>query len=468
MLKICKENKQSILEKVKNGHLDTASLCSKNLIDEIILAMYTNDILSYICKSIPDKRAHNKTIPYDIIWAISIAAKMKIKTSLTDIPYAINDHRTLAKLGYTLIDNEKGLNKGLMQEGSLRFLFGKYNPDTLFEGYNLTVQKYIIPKFEMEPNIHILDCTDLEVNFFNTNYENAGIACSKRTPYGIKENARGYKLSTLRGIVNDGGLIEEIRFGPLNIHDLALSGEMLQTTSILKPGDILINDRGFLSRRIINYLKTKRKVDTYIPLKQNMEIYKITIQIAKEQNEWIKHPVNRYRDQKVCLVKNLGLYWTENSKPSDNDVEINACVVWDRSENKYFVFATTDTSQPAINILKIYCLRPEIEEDYRQLKEFWKIEDFKSTKLNIIAFHIVSVLFGYLFFQLFTMLPDGEQYSGKSLPIILKNFDVKIQGFVILYVESECGVITIFELIELYANSNKEVKEKLKPILERL
>lgn len=162
MLKICKENKQSILEKVKNGHLDTASLCSKNLIDEIILAMYTNDILSYICKSIPDKRAHNKTIPYDIIWAISIAAKMKIKTSLTDIPYAINDHRTLAKLGYTLIDNEKGLNKGLMQEGSLRFLFGKYDPDTLFEGYNLTVQKYIIPKFEMEPNIHILDCTEKE------------------------------------------------------------------------------------------------------------------------------------------------------------------------------------------------------------------------------------------------------------------------------------------------------------------
>ena len=65
MLKICKENKQSILEKVKNGHLDTASLCSKNLIDEIILAMYTNDILSYICKSIPDKRAHNKTIVCD-------------------------------------------------------------------------------------------------------------------------------------------------------------------------------------------------------------------------------------------------------------------------------------------------------------------------------------------------------------------------------------------------------------------
>ena len=31
---------------------------------------------------------------------------------------------------------------------------------------------------------------------------------------------------------------------------------MLRTTPMLKPGDILINDRGFLSRNLINYLKT--------------------------------------------------------------------------------------------------------------------------------------------------------------------------------------------------------------------
>ena len=73
------------------------------------------------------------------------------------------------------------------------------------------------------------------------------------------------------------------------------------------------------------------------------------------------------------------------------------------------VFATTDLTKSAREIVKTYELRPEIEEDYRQLKDFWQIEDFKSTQYNVICFHIVCVLFGYLFFQLYTMLPEGAQ-----------------------------------------------------------
>lgn len=294
MLRVCKENRESVLEKVRNGNLDAAILSSTNLVDDIILAMHTNNILSYIAKSIPDCRSHNITIPYDIIWAAAIAAKMKIKTSLTDIPYAINDHRTLAKLGYTIVDIEKGLECGLMREGSLRFLIGKYNPEMLTCGYNTAVQNFIMPNLDLEANIHILDCTDLEVNFFNTNYEGAGISYSKRSPSGLEERARGYKLATLRGIVKDTGIIEEIRFGSINVHDLSLSEEMLYTTPVLKPGDILINDRGFLSRQLINYLKTVRKVDTYVPLRKNMEAYNIAVQAARSENKWRRHPLKKY------------------------------------------------------------------------------------------------------------------------------------------------------------------------------
>ena len=59
-------------------------------------------------------------------------------------------------------------------------------------------------------------------------------------------------------------------------------------------------------------------------------------------------------------------------------------------------FVTTDTDATAKDIISIYELRPEIEEDFRQLKDFWKIEDFKTTKYNLIAFHIICVLLGYL------------------------------------------------------------------------
>nr|WP_325186526.1 hypothetical protein [uncultured Oscillibacter sp.] len=129
--------------------------------------------------------------------------------------------------------------------------------------------------------------------------------------------------------------------------------------------------------------------------------------------------------------------------------------------NSYAVIVTTDLTKSAKQIIDIYCLRPEIEEDYRQLKDFWKLEDFKSTKLHIIAFHIVCVLFGYLFFQLYTMLPDGEKYAGKSLPVLLKKYQAKVQGHLVIYVNNEFGVFSLFEVLELYANSSGEAKNIL-------
>ena len=459
MIRLCRYNQDNVLDKIRHGELDAVTLSTSNLIDDIILKMNDAHVIDCLRNNISDLRAHNTTIPYELIWASAIAAKMKVQTSLTDIPYALNDHRTLAKLGYTLVDDHGNLKAGLMQEGSLRALLTKYNPALFINGYNNTVQKGIFPLLDLSPNIHILDCTDLEVNFKNTNYEGSGIGHNKTD----NKTTRGYKLATLRGIVDDTGLIEEIRFGSINIHDLKLSEEMIRTTKMLKPGDILINDRGFLSRELINYLKLKRDVDTYVPLRRSMDAYNEAITLANNQGNWIPHPNKKRKNQLITSVSGLSSCW-QSDKPED-DVSLNACVVWDKIENEYFVFVTTDTSASAKDIIKTYELRPEIEEDYRQLKDFWKIEDFKSTKLNVILFHVVCVLFGYLFFQLYTILPEGECFLHKSLPVILKNYLPEVQPYVVVYAGYEFGVLTLFELMELYAQSSEEVKEMFESIL---
>lgn len=459
MIRLCRYNQENVIEKVRNGKLDAMALSSTNLIDDIILEMNNQKIFDCLKNNIPDFRAKNTVIPYELIWASAICAKMKVQTSLTDIPFAIHDHRTLAKLGYTLIDTNGNLKEGLMQEGSLRFLLSKYDFSLFIDGYNNTVQKGILPLLDIVPDIHILDCTDLEVNYSNSNYEDSGITHSKRD----NSLTRGYKLATLRGIIEDTGLIEDIRFGSINIHDLKLSEEMLKTSPMLKPGDILINDRGFLSRELINFLKTERKVDTYVPLKKNMEAYEQAVSIAKSNNNWEPHPNKRRKEQVITLVENLGDNWISNSF---NDVPINGCVVWDRKTNEYFVFVTTDIYKKAKNIIQIYELRPEIEEDYRQLKDFWKIEDFKSTKINVILFHIVCVLFGYLFFQLYTLLPEGAEFLHKSLPVILKNYMPQVQPYVVLYVGYEFGVLTLFDTMELYAHCDENTRKEFKRVLE--
>ena len=161
MLKVCRNDKESVLELVRAGKIDAVALSTTNLVDDIIHVMHTSGVLDCLTSGIQDRRSHNTTVPYSIIWASAIAAKMKVHTSLTDIPNAITDHRVLGALGYSLYEDSGNIGESLMNEGSIRFLLGKYCPDDLIDGYNKTVQNHIMPKLDMVPNIHILDCTDL-------------------------------------------------------------------------------------------------------------------------------------------------------------------------------------------------------------------------------------------------------------------------------------------------------------------
>ena len=297
----------------------------------------------------------------------------------------------------------------------------------------------------------------MRVNPNNKNYENAGVVNDDE---GF---SRGYKLASIRGIVKDSGIIEHIDFGPINVHDFNLTQNMLLTTPVLKRGDILINDRGFISREMINQLKNERGVDTYVPLRKNMEAYNIAVNVAKENDEWHQHPSRP--NQRIAFVEHLGDYWRNENMA--NDVPINACVVTGNHEDDYWaVFVTTDTVKSAAEIIKTYELRPEIEEDYRQLKDFWKLEDFKSTKLPVIAYHIGCTLVGYLFYQLYTMSPEGEKYAGKSLPILLKVYPIKAQRYMVIYSGDNFGIFDLVEFMDIYVKCGEPVREKLRPILK--
>ncbi|WP_176234040.1 transposase, partial [Candidatus Hakubella thermalkaliphila] len=254
------------------------------------------------------------------------------------------------------------MEEGLLAEGTLRNWINKYESSSsedvysheFIDAYNQYAQKQILPALNVRPNIHILDCSEIEVHLNNGNYEHSAVIKDQAGP------RRGYKNGTLRGIMKDTGLLEEIKLGSIKIHDLELCRNMLLTSESLKPGDILINDRGFLSRTVMNTLKATRGVDTYVPVRKNMDVYTTAVSVANEQNKWQKHPNLNRKTQRIAFVGELGPYW--QSDTPKNDVPLNACVVHDSKEDEYFVFVTTDTSKTAKQIIKIYEIRPEIEE----------------------------------------------------------------------------------------------------------
>lgn len=121
--------------------------------------------------------------------------------------------------------------------------------------------------------------------------------------------------------MDDSGIAEEIVFGTLKTHDLELCRNMLKNTSCFKENDILINDRGFLSREILNYLKTNRKVDTYILARENMIIFQDAVRLATEIGEWQKHPAKKREEQEIQLVTDVGSLWSSDTP--QQDVPIN-------------------------------------------------------------------------------------------------------------------------------------------------
>jgi len=198
-----------------------------------------------------------------------------------------------------------------------------------------------------------------------------------------------------------------------------------------------------------------------------MIAYGDAVSIAKAEKCWKSHPNKKRKNQKIAFVGDIGSMW--QSEQSENDVPLNACVIWDTKDDEYYVFVTTDTTKSAKQIIKTYELRPEIEEDYRQLKDFWGLEDFKSTKINVITFHIVCTLLGYLMFQIYVGTEVGNRWSGKSLPVIMKKYiPPEKPKMVIIYSGQYFAVFTFVEFMRIYASLELDARSHLEVVLSLL
>ncbi|APC38939.1 hypothetical protein [Clostridium estertheticum] len=60
---------------------------------------------------------------------------MKLRTSLTDVAFAVTDSELLSELGWNIWDNDRDLEKGLLEEGTMRNMINmKLKSKVLKEG----------------------------------------------------------------------------------------------------------------------------------------------------------------------------------------------------------------------------------------------------------------------------------------------------------------------------------------------
>ena len=135
-----------------------------------------------------------------------------------------------------------------------------------------------------------------------------------------------------------------------------------------------------------------------VPLKSTMLSYQDAVQLAELQNAWQPHPSRAH--QHIAFVQGVEYLWETCRVP------LNACVIryWNRKKEAldHIVLVTTDQHLTGPWIVRHYEERPEIEQDYQQMKSGgWQLKKLSSTRYSEIVFYIVTVVLSYSLYHLF-------------------------------------------------------------------
>lgn len=467
---------EQVLEALRRGEISAIEVATEQVPDLFLLYALESGLLDKLAHSFPDPRMQQPEIAPRILLAAGIAGHLAGLYALSQLPYALHSPKLLAALGVQVVVHQPGRGlsrKGTQQETAfhgdvVRKLLdqmdkhdsqqGRLPGQTLLDWYNAHVGYLFCQAADAQPCVHILDCTDLTVVLRNENYQHSGLSTKNGKP------ERGYKLGTLRSLLDEGALLSGIAWGQIQEADLCVTQDLVRRSAHLRPGDILVEDRGFIDAATINHLKQERGVDVYTGLKKDMLLLRGAIAQARSNpGDWQAHPTRKAQQiQRVCA---LGKLWEGLCVP------MNVCVVRKKDKNtgqfEYFGFATTDLSASAGQIITTYQVRPEIEEDYRQLKsESWQIQHFCATRLVQILWHVVLTLLAYNLFQVYANTEAGRRFAGKTKQRLEREQRRSGAVYFLVCTAGAFGVYEANQILYLLLDLPQEVRQTIRALLQ--
>jgi hypothetical protein len=514
-IRLIARNGEAVRQALERGevlHLDTAS---EEITDEFLLFAIQSGLLRQWAEAFPDRRAWAE-ISGDVIIASEVAARFAQIYSQRKSSYVLRSARVLGALGYSIevLDPGDGLSgRGtsgdqLYSEDVLRKLLGKLEGKAkvsdedraaavqggavvevrqrasrravkqpgldqlkaaagshaaarqLLDWYNETVGPGLLEYAQPGEGrrLHILDTTWVEVALSTGTYECSGVVADDDGQLW-----RGYKLATLRTLLDTAGIITAVAVGPIQRHDSLLCAPLLSHHRVLRAGDLLMMDRGLLDGWTITDLKRRRAVDVIIPLRSDMLSYQAAVALAEMAKKWDPHPTRS--DQQIALVEGVEHVWDEC------EVTLNACVIRFYNKKKqrleYIVLVTTDLSLSARWIVKHYEARPEVEADYEQLKSGgWLLKKLSSTRYSQIVFYLLTVVLSYSLYHLFANTQAGARFADRTRQAIAFEQMKTRRTHVIVYAGGYFEIFETLSFVHLVLALSPPVQARLRQWLE--
>jgi Transposase DDE domain len=509
-LKLWARNGEAVCQAMELGEIAHIETASEELTDEFLLFAIESGLLKSWAGSFPDPRCEPE-IAMEVILPAHIAARFAGLYSMRKAGYVLRSARVLGALGYNVevVEPERGLSvRGtaddkLLSGDVVRQLLVQMEQHAdlsqptrsppqepsvtvkVRERASRRAVKHPVDATEAEARahqvaaqlvgwynqqvgvsmlqyarlgrgrrLHILDTTHVEVALETGTYECSGVVKNEDGTL-----SRGYKLATLRTLLDSAGLLTQVALSAIQVHDMTLCRSLLAEAPVLRAGDLLLEDRGFLDGATVSDLKRQRRVDVIIPLKANMLATQEAIKLAEMADQWQRHPTRP--EQRIALVRGVEHMWTECTVP------LNACVIrfWNTKKKRtdHIVLVTTDQELNAPWIVRHYEERPEIEQDYEQMKSGgWQLQKLSSTRYSEIVFYVLTVVLSYSLYHLFANTQAGRRFADKTRQAIAFEQLRTQRTHIIVYAGGHFEIFETLSFVQMVLQLAPPVQEKLR------
>jgi hypothetical protein len=509
-IKLWARNGEAVRQAIELGEIAHIETASEELTDEFLLFAIESGLLKTWADTFPDPRCQPE-IGMQVLLPAHIAARFAGLYSMRKAGYVLRSARVLGALGYSVevVAPDRGLSvRGtsddkLFSGDVMRKLLVKMEQqvdlsqsvlrppqepsvavkvrdrasrravkqtvdeveaaaraqkvaEQLVDWYNQHVGVSMLQYARLGKGrrIHILDTTHVEVALETGTYECSGVVKNEDGTL-----SRGYKLATLRTLLDSAGLLTQVGLSAIQVHDVALCRPLLEKAPVLRAGDLLLEDRGFLDGATLSYLKRQRQVDVIMPLKANMLATQEAIQLAEMANEWQAHPSRTA--QRIALVRGVEHMWTECEVP------LNACVIrfWNtkKKRTEHIVLVTTDQELSAPWIVRHYEERPEIEQDYEQMKSGgWQLQKLSSTRYSEMVFYVLTVVLSYSLYHLFANTQAGARFADKTRQALAFEQLRTQRTHIIVYAGGYFDIFETLSFVQMVLHLSPPVQEHLR------
>jgi hypothetical protein len=481
-LRLLSENPGEVLQRLRAGWIDYLEGAHDQFTDLHVLYALKSGLLPECATAFPDPRGEPE-IPLLVLLTASVAGAFQGEYALCQAGCALHSAALLAELGLNIQWLQRG--EGISRRGTAAG--AAFHPDTLRKllqqvaradreagrpaGASLIAwwNTAVGPAFQRRAGggvgVWILDATKILVNLKNPRYE--GSATSKDED---GQPIRGYKLGLLSTLIDAGRLLVRVGWDHVRVGDAAVTWPLVQAAPPLARGDTLLHDRGLIDGETVSCLKRDLEADVVFPLKRDMLGYRLAVWKAQErQHYWQPHPTRP--PQEMQKVEQIGGPWEACEVP------LNACVVREHDPEhreaaadgyRYWVFATTNQERSGKGILQDYATRSECEEDHRQTKgPNWELDEFTSTSLVEILFHVLMVLFAYNLCQLYGLTGAGQRFAGKTKKARERALRRERERYVVVVAGPYYAVLPELDVHEVLIEAEGDPRERLRTVIRR-